>query len=79
MPARAGRTGVRSRELDEEAAPGLRHGGGAHGLQRRRSPEQGGVLVLSQYVEPGYAMRLIGDRPEGVGYLLNADLRRDMT
>ena len=29
-----------------------------------------GVLVLSQYVEPGYAMRLIGDRPEGVGYLL---------
>jgi len=29
-----------------------------------------GVLVLSQYVEPGYAMRLIEDRPEGVGYLL---------
>src|SRR5215510_13729616 len=29
-----------------------------------------GVLVLSQYVEPGYAMRLIEDRPDGVGYLL---------
>jgi DNA-binding NarL/FixJ family response regulator len=29
-----------------------------------------GVLVLSQYVEPSYAMRLIEDRPEGVGYLL---------
>lgn len=29
-----------------------------------------GVLVLSQYVEPRYAMRLIEDRPEGVGYLL---------
>jgi len=29
-----------------------------------------GVLVLSQYVEAGYAMRLIEDRPEGVGYLL---------
>jgi DNA-binding NarL/FixJ family response regulator len=29
-----------------------------------------GVLVLSQYVEPGYAMRLIEDHPEGVGYLL---------
>jgi DNA-binding NarL/FixJ family response regulator len=29
-----------------------------------------GVLVLSQYVEPGYAMRLIEDRPEGAGYLL---------
>lgn len=29
-----------------------------------------GVLVLSQYVEPSYAMRLIADVPEGVGYLL---------
>jgi DNA-binding NarL/FixJ family response regulator len=29
-----------------------------------------GVLVLSQYVEPAYAMRLITERPERVGYLL---------
>lgn len=29
-----------------------------------------GVLVLSQYVEPSYAMRLIQDQPERVGYLL---------
>jgi DNA-binding NarL/FixJ family response regulator len=29
-----------------------------------------GVLVLSQYVEPGLAMKLLGDRAEGVGYLL---------
>lgn len=29
-----------------------------------------GVLVLSQYVEPSYAMRLLEDHPEGVGYLL---------
>jgi DNA-binding NarL/FixJ family response regulator len=29
-----------------------------------------GVLVLSQYVEPAYAMRLIEDHPERVGYLL---------
>jgi DNA-binding NarL/FixJ family response regulator len=28
------------------------------------------VLVLSQYVEPSYAMRLIEHHPEGVGYLL---------
>jgi DNA-binding NarL/FixJ family response regulator len=28
------------------------------------------VLVLSQYVEPSYAMRLIEEHPEGVGYLL---------
>ncbi len=29
-----------------------------------------GVLVLSQYVEPSYAMRLIEHHPEAVGYLL---------
>ena len=29
-----------------------------------------GVLVLSQYVEPSYAMRLIEELPERVGYLL---------
>jgi DNA-binding NarL/FixJ family response regulator len=31
---------------------------------------QVGVLVLSQYVEPSYAMRLIQEHPERVGYLL---------
>ena len=29
-----------------------------------------GVLLLSQYVEPSYAMRLIDEHPERVGYLL---------
>jgi DNA-binding NarL/FixJ family response regulator len=29
-----------------------------------------GVLVLSQYVEPSYAMRLLEEHPEKVGYLL---------
>jgi DNA-binding NarL/FixJ family response regulator len=29
-----------------------------------------GVLVLSQYVEPTYAMRLVEEHPERVGYLL---------
>ena len=29
-----------------------------------------GVLVLSEYVEPSYALRLIEDHPERVGYLL---------
>ena len=29
-----------------------------------------GVLVLSQYIEAGYAMRLLEDHPDGVGYLL---------
>jgi DNA-binding NarL/FixJ family response regulator len=36
---------------------------------RRRAPETG-VLILSQYYEEDYALELIGDRPEGVGYLL---------
>ena len=36
---------------------------------RRRVPETG-VLILSQYYEEDYALELIGDRPEGVGYLL---------
>src|SRR3712207_9508782 len=29
-----------------------------------------GVLVLSQYVEPAYALELLQDSAEGVGYLL---------
>jgi DNA-binding NarL/FixJ family response regulator len=36
---------------------------------RRRRPETG-VLVLSQHYEPHYALDLIGERAEGVGYLL---------
>ncbi|MFI6832509.1 LuxR C-terminal-related transcriptional regulator [Kribbella sp. NPDC050241] len=33
-----------------------------------------GVLVLSQYIEPSYALRLISDHPERVGYLLKERL-----
>jgi DNA-binding NarL/FixJ family response regulator len=36
----------------------------------RRSYPEVGVLVLSQYVETEYAMELIADKAEGVGYLL---------
>ena len=36
----------------------------------RTEHPQVGVLVLSQYVEPSYAMRLIQEHPERVGYLL---------
>lgn len=36
---------------------------------RRRLP-QTGVLVLSQFCEPSFALDLVGDRPEGAGYLL---------
>ncbi|MFE3450486.1 LuxR C-terminal-related transcriptional regulator [Nonomuraea sp. NPDC059194] len=39
--------------------------------ERIRAEHAGiGVLVLSQYVEPAYAMRLVEDHPEQVGYLL---------
>jgi DNA-binding NarL/FixJ family response regulator len=36
---------------------------------RERLPETG-VMILSQFCEPSFALDLIGDRPEGVGYLL---------
>ncbi len=41
----------------------------AAGRIREEHP-QVGVLLLSQYVEPGYAMRLLEEHPEKVGYLL---------
>jgi DNA-binding NarL/FixJ family response regulator len=36
---------------------------------RSRLPDTG-ILVLSQFYEESYALDLIGERPEGVGYLL---------
>jgi DNA-binding NarL/FixJ family response regulator len=36
----------------------------------RTEHPQVGVLVLSQYVEPSYAIRLLEEHPERVGYLL---------
>lgn len=36
----------------------------------RRELSGTGVLVLSQYIEPSYAMRLLQEHPESVGYLL---------
>jgi DNA-binding NarL/FixJ family response regulator len=39
-------------------------------LEVRRQRPETGVLVLSQYYEEEYALELIGEHPEGVGYLL---------
>jgi DNA-binding NarL/FixJ family response regulator len=36
---------------------------------RRRRPDIG-VLILSQFCEPAYVMELVGEHPEGIGYLL---------
>ena len=57
---------------------GRRHPDAADADRRRpagregdpREPPETGVLVLSQYVEPGYAMELLSESAEGVGYLL---------
>jgi DNA-binding NarL/FixJ family response regulator len=44
---------------------------GLRAAQEIREKHQGiGVLVLSQYVEPAYAMELLAESAEGVGYLL---------
>ena len=44
---------------------------GLKAARRIRTEHPGtGVLVLSQYLEPTYAMQLIQEHPEGVGYLL---------
>ncbi len=48
-------------------------------LQIREKLPGTGVLVLSQYVEEGYALELVGDQAEGTGYLLKdrvADVER---
>jgi DNA-binding NarL/FixJ family response regulator len=36
---------------------------------RRRLPQLG-VLILSQFCEPAYVTDLVGEQPEGIGYLL---------
>jgi DNA-binding NarL/FixJ family response regulator len=44
---------------------------GLAAAERIRSHHPGvGVLVLSQYIEPSYAMRLLEDHPERIGYIL---------
>jgi len=48
-------------------------------LEIRRNLPGTGVLVLSQYVEEGYALDLLGDGADGTGYLLKdrvADVER---
>jgi DNA-binding NarL/FixJ family response regulator len=42
---------------------------------RTRYPETA-VLVLSQHLEPAYALRLVEEKPEGVGYVLKERVGR---
>ena len=55
---------------DVQMPPGHADDGLTAALQLRAERPETGVLVLSQYYEEHYALDLIGDRPEGVGYLL---------
>ena len=55
---------------DVNMPPGHGDDGLRAAIELRRQRPETGVLVLSQYYEERYALDLIGDRAEGVGYLL---------
>jgi DNA-binding NarL/FixJ family response regulator len=56
--------------VDVQMPPGNGDDGLRAAVELRRMRPETGVLVLSQYYEPHYALDLIGQRAEGVGYLL---------
>jgi len=56
--------------VDVRMPPGLGDDGLRAALELRRQRPETGILVLSQFYEEDYALDLIGERPEGVGYLL---------
>jgi DNA-binding NarL/FixJ family response regulator len=56
--------------VDIQMPPGRGDDGLRAALELRRQRPETGVLVLSQYYEERYALDLIGESAEGVGYLL---------
>jgi DNA-binding NarL/FixJ family response regulator len=56
--------------VDIQMPPGRGDDGLKAALELRRRNSEVGILVLSHYYEEDYAIELIGERPEGVGYLL---------
>src|SRR6185295_1496554 len=56
--------------VDVRMPPGRGDDGLRAALELRRQRPETGVLVLSQYYDEGYALDLIGESAEGVGYLL---------
>lgn len=56
--------------VDVRMPPQREHDGLVAAVELRRRLPGSAVLILSQYYEPTLALELIGDRPEGVGYLL---------
>jgi DNA-binding NarL/FixJ family response regulator len=56
--------------VDVQMPPGHGDDGLRAALEIRRRHPEIGILVLSQFYEERYALDLIGEHPEGVGYLL---------
>ena len=56
--------------VDIQMPPGNADDGLRAALELRGKRPETGVMVLSHFFEESYAVNLIGDRPEGVGYLL---------
>lgn len=56
--------------VDVQMPPRRQDDGVVAAMELRRRMPSVGVLVLSQFYEESYALDLIGDRAEGVGYLL---------
>jgi DNA-binding NarL/FixJ family response regulator len=55
---------------DIQMPPGNADDGLRAAQQIRAEQPDVGVLILSQYLDAGYALDLVGDRAEGAGYLL---------
>jgi DNA-binding NarL/FixJ family response regulator len=56
--------------VDIRLPPDFRDEGLRAALELRRSAPDTGVLMVSQYVEPAYAVELLADASGGIGYLL---------
>jgi DNA-binding NarL/FixJ family response regulator len=56
--------------VDVQMPPGHGDDGLRAAIELRRKRPRTAVLVLSQFYDEHYAVELIGERPEGVGYLL---------
>lgn len=64
--------------LDTRMPPTHTDGGLVAAHEIPTSVPERAVLVLSQYVEPAYAMRLIETYPGGLGYLLKAPTTQNL-
>jgi DNA-binding NarL/FixJ family response regulator len=56
--------------VDVQMPPDRTDDGLRAAIELRRQRPEAGVLVLSQFYEQSYAIELIGERAEGIGYLL---------